>query len=452
MSVVKAFEKQLNMGDSEGLGLPAPEIEESFRTTEVPSAKSFSRDGAAWLEAALDPFHDTDLKRVSGLPDCHAGDSVIVPYRRTITFRKPAGFAAGDTDVHIAWLPQVDASDGSREVGVNLINSTFDGSVSTLLGTGTVCRFSGLTIWGVESGKSTFDLSTAAVDRDVQSFDIESVLFDNAGSVRTARVIGGGFEAKYTGPLINAKGTVTVYNFENGVDQYDLSVVDSSAPNTIVNQLRMDSFSLPPNSLEIASSLQSARTWDSSEGAYCVLRNQIDEAFPTTMAPKAVFGRAFDPDSSLAPLGMIDNRTFGVAPLVPGTALSTAYNHVPRAYNSMETSGAYFVGLPDDFELTVTLKLWVEIFPKSNDTLRPMATPSPLCDRKALLAYTDALTRLPAGVRIEENAHGDWWKKAWSAIKQSVRDVVPFGNQIVDLEEEIGRMRRQKKKSKAKNK
>jgi hypothetical protein len=92
----------------------------------------------------------------------------------------------------------------------------------------------------------------------------------------------------------------------------------------------------------------------------------------------------------------------------------------------MMTSGAYFTGLSPQTKLTLTLRVFIEVFPAAGNPLVPLAHPSNPYDAKALQCYQEIMSHMRSGYRVDDNDFGDYFKKAIHAARVVGQVVTPM--------------------------
>ena len=110
------------------------------------------------------------------------------------------------------------------------------------------------------------------------------------------------------------------------------------------------------------------------------------------------------------------------------------HNVTPSMVLPFMCSGAYFTGLSAQTSLTVTMRAFVEVFPSPGNPLVPLAHPSSPYDAKVLQCYSEIMSELHAGYPVRDNAAGDYFRKAYAALKHaiSIGRMIPGGRDIAD--------------------
>jgi hypothetical protein len=87
--------------------------------------KQMSPDGKTWLVFALDPFHDKEIKGITGVPDGNTGKSVVCSLVQEFQVKKPATLGAGNWGCRIATYPVASKFTlAPAQCSNNLVNNT----------------------------------------------------------------------------------------------------------------------------------------------------------------------------------------------------------------------------------------------------------------------------------------------------------------------------------------
>jgi hypothetical protein len=380
--------------------------------------------GKDWLKIALDPFHDTQLEHLEGLPDLSDSPSVVQCVKQTMTVACPAAVTTGTWDLHLVDLPWDNPQVMTQTyLGTNTtipftggndpINFNFMGQPTGVTGR----TMGGLTAISVATGASTNPALVATTQ-------IKSLTIPSAYTVGNYRKIASGFEGISVGPALYKSGTVYVYRqsvpTNDNASKFTIAVV-TPGTGAIVSSTSTQvlPFSAPPYNISDAELIPSTRSWEASKGCYVVSR------FNTSKAPR--YNANFN-----QPL-MVDNYTAantslyhnGSAPslvtVTAGSSPQTSLSYDQCVWNNQDLSGAYFSGLNLQDVITVNYNIYIERFPTINDlNLIVLATPSPQMDDAAIALYSQVSREMPVGVPQAENGLGDWF----SGIVNTISNVV----------------------------
>jgi len=361
------------------------------------------------LIANLDPFHDNQLKDLTGWPDEETAASVIRIIKQSLTLSAPPA-VAGNWDAELVLFPFLDilnVANVGRTVGGNTL---FDANTGR-----PVAPLGGLTIFSKASGPASFDMSA-----DWRS----NLVLAPAYSKGVGRIIGIGFEVTNTTSDLYRQGLVTVF-------RQSIPVVDSGVYSQITGQthpaiVECIPYRQPPLNTADALLYPGSRQWRAEDGCYMV------SPFVGGDNPPQAVGYTqplimIDDDVSFVP-----NVTNVWAPLynLAGTiATYRGTKHYPFHMN-----GAIFSGLSNQTTLQVNLNIIYESFPSvSEPDILVLAKPSCTYDPVALSAMSRVLSTLPVGVPAGMNASGDWFYDLVSTIAEyapKIGDLIPGGGLI----------------------
>jgi len=345
-----------------------------------------SRDGAEWLKAAMDPFHDTDIE-LKGFPDVNVAPSVVQLIKVTQSISVPTTVTTGTWDCNIFTLPWVTPENMNSAVKDNSVISPTT-PLSLQLG--------GVSHISVQSGTSTATPLTAAVEGD--PLTIPATYLDGS-----SRVIGYGVEIVNTTSDLNRQGLVIVYRMPQPPMNGQTYTLVNTGDTAVVGAISLSPVRKWPTSAANAMLLTGSRQWEAAEGAYLVSTlNSIN--LPAQAA------------SYVAPIILQDEAEgsqddIAVTMITPiASSGGYAYSMPPLSLQPYNMSGAYFTGLSLQTTLQVSLNVYIERFPSFDELdLVPLAKPSPGFNARTLELYSTALCDLPPGVMAKENGLGSWF-------------------------------------------
>jgi hypothetical protein len=421
-----------------------------------------SPGGAQWVKTAVDPFHDIDLD-VIGMPDSTSGRSVVYAVTENLTITRPVGIT-GDTawDCHVAFTPTIASAelypfDAKTDAGVVIPGtSRWDANPAgtTPAENQHLLRKSEfLTANSVASGEPTFfnaQTGTAAAPTSTYGGLGMSRFLDNDGS-SIIRVTGAAFEVHNTTEDVYKSGSVTAYKIARESDNCNLSVANgnprASAPfDTVAATIT----NAPPTSAAVAK-LYNGHTWDAKDG--CLVPGVLDagESDGEKMLPRLHVVKTSNAgvNKYWAP-SFLDSAYVHMKGVTPTSATGTVaagylanYSNQapPTVVPEMMTSGAYFTGLSAQTKLTLTLRVFVEVFPSASNALVPLAHPSNPYDAKALQCYQEIMSHMRSGYRVDDNAFGDFFRKAIAVARtvgQTMMPILPPGiKDIVKMADKV---------------
>jgi len=263
-------------------------------------------------------------------------------------------------------------------------------------------------------------------------------------------LIGMGFEVHNITAELNKQGSVTVFEQSQSRDPFSTLFLNT-ANTTIIGSFSSNWVQQAPTSLSNALLLQGSKTWDASQGAYCVC-TMSDVVNPPRMA------EVINPLS----IQIIDANypnVIGGTCYIPGTTTQTAGSfscpgmNICTPYNS---KGMYFSNLSATTVLQLNAVFIIERFPSEVDgDLTVLATPTADYDPIALEAYSRLCRLIPVGVPVNQNGFGDWFFGEVSSLidcmtgtnfagginkslsKWADRDKNPEGNDWVESERPV---------------
>lgn len=346
---------------------------------------TLTEDGKNWLTAAIDPFHDLDIK-VQGLPDMVLAPSVVQCVKQTMQISCPASVTSGTWDCHLYTLPWLTATAMSSctvyrntlQAGSLAAGPTLGGLVAASVATGSD---------SVVNSNAVPTQCLALADNYVQG---------------SARVIAAGFEVVNTTSKLNAQGQVIAYRQPQPAPRPSTYFYASPAITTVLGAGSYSDVYAPPVNPAAALKLAGSRQWDAIKGSYNVC------TFSSLDIPAD--GDAWsDPIMLFNPPGTSLTGALIPTPVTGGSG-GSLYNPTQTALYPMNTAGAYYTGLSLETTLSVTLNVYVERFPGALESdLSVLASPSPAYDITALQLYTHALRDMPPGVIQSANGFGDWF-------------------------------------------
>jgi len=350
-----------------------------------------SEEGTLWIKESMDPFSDLPRRPV-GFPDLITGNSVVQVIKKSKTFT----VGASPQDMHI-FMDSMDTIDLLNDNPFyNTVNPNANGgalNVTAVSGLTPAVRRGGLI---VRQGAVGAPLTGKPADGGI-ALDQK---FLEGGSTR---VIAKGFEIHNTTNKLNVGGSVTVYRDSATIPYAASEAITNfaSGSDTISATYQARLLTRAVETLAEATLIPGSQAWEAKDGAYCV----CTMAAQTNNPSDEHYGEIMDYDSA-SPAATIRTNSLsgavGKAPVLTG---------VPHLFSPFFVSGAFFTGLPAGTELTVNV-IWIleRFVDASNVDLVVLAQPSPGYDPSAMELYSKASQHLPHGVKVNENADGDWIK------------------------------------------
>lgn len=348
---------------------------------------ALTRDGAEWLTAALDPFHDFEHP-LAGYPDATVSQTVMSVYQYDLAIAKPA-HVAGLWDAHVFTLPNASQND--------YLLTNFDATWKKMISADppNFWRGSTLNVYTVGTGEKI------TPDTTPQQYGggILPPLGSEDLTMGVSRVVAMGFEVHNTTSDLHKQGAVTTYRMPVN-DSHFTTILSQSL--TGEAQVNGTVYSQPPKTLADALRIKGTRTWEAKDGVYATCMqgsvvNPLKQLSPNTMA----FISGTDPGVQCS--SWVSTQAWNAA---TGEFSPDASKGIP-----FDITGAIFTGLSPETTLTVKLRVYVERAPGWNSPdLAPLASPSAGYDVRALELYAQMINCLPAAVKVDENAFGDWWR------------------------------------------
>lgn len=364
------------------------------------SNHSISPDGKDWLVAALDPFHDYN-HQIAGYPDADVSQTTVSCYQYELAVSKPAIAAGATWDCHIMTLPHM------QSASCPVYNQSADWARMTDPATPLTWPIGPLSVIATSAGSP---LTWPGVTGGTYSMNCLPATGVEDLTSGVSRVIGMGFEVHNTTAEIYKQGSVTTYRMPQSSEALNQSLFANNAGTSfgVVSGYR---FALPPTTPAQANLLKGTRTWEAKDGVYATCFQSTVHNPLTKMANvHGLLDPTSDPGTNSLVVG---------TPLIAGLpATPSTYTPAATQFMPFDTTGAMFIGLSEQTSLMIKLKVYVERAPTwSEPQLAVLASPSAGYDIHALELYAAAINMLPAAVKVNENAAGDWWRGILSVIR-----------------------------------
>jgi len=424
----------------------------------------------------INPLADFSRPKV-GACDTNESASVVQCVKFSKTLTAPAG-VTGNWDAHVFTLPVCNSifqAQPGRSLG-GLCISPNGGVIDS-----TKC-YGGVTAITAASNVSTPGLSiyNGITEPGVTiSSDGLCPSFDQADRGKPAyisgcsRIIGMGFEVHNTTAPIDASGSVAVYRYPQtaNLDRMTQTFVGAatgsiSAPTSLRNYGTITTYPIVdvPASLEQAMLLEGTQQWEAKDGCMVIptLNSQtLDVMRLETIVPQirtGVYETVTVPsgggDLNDISMEYVVASAFGSASIPPvdiSVPPSQLQFYPSAKYNPFNTSGAMFTGLKNSSTLVVNTVWYIERFPTMFDAdLVVLANPSPPYSPLVMPLYTALMRDLPVGVKVSDNADGDWFYEAISSLADflgpSLTAVPGFGPALSAGAQAIGGMAKKKVK------
>jgi hypothetical protein len=404
-----------------------------------------SKTGRSALIQAANPFSDFEFDR-AGFWDANEAASVVQCIKTSRVVSSPGG--TGNWDCHIATLPLCGNQDFANYAGEGTLAGS--GMLKTVSGaaiTGSLCPVN-ILIGGAGTNLSLVDTAPGAftdIGKPLSLGDAISSGADSAFLDGTSRIIGFGFEVHNTTAEIYRQGAVAVYKqpqnhfLDRETRQEVLSFGGTPiVPATIQTLGSLSNYTVHdiPGSLADVLKLSGSRQWEAADGCMVIPTFISEDIQPTRReAIKMVVTSEIVEQVTLntsagakifpmhhAGASVIEDilTNEGTNPAVKGSA-----NIFRNKFMNYNTSGAYFTGLSAQTTLTVNVIYYLERFPTPAELdLVVIAQPSPAPDPIARLLYSEMMRTMPPGVKVADNADGDWFYELVSGAADFLRPAI----------------------------
>jgi hypothetical protein len=382
--------------------------------------KVLSQAGHDWFLAAVDPFHDFD-HTLAGYPDMTSALSLVVQVTKTLQIDKPTD-CTGNWDCVMSCNPFITVEGNApqwQEViphnksqawvhwdstipvgGANVYPSALSG-YEVIAREGDVHELGTFMCFKANAGEQ---LVPDATGWNPTNFEVQKI--DPLSQFLNGRVIGLGFEAHNTTAPVYQQGTVTCGEIPTNMEIIAGSVLGYNGGgngNVIPHFGDILHYNLPPGNLGDAARYPSMRQWNASEGCMCV-SSFSDSSIPIMRSQRiGVLGTEGNQDignaaDTVRGLGVIMTDSQGDA---QSPCVIPVNTHNPFAY---------FSGLSNETTITVSMKMYYEVFPSSNTDLVTLSTMSPPMDNNAIQLYSYAVHTVPLVCPVHMNSAGDFFK------------------------------------------
>jgi hypothetical protein len=357
-----------------------------------------------FLECALDPFHDTEI-RLPGYPDISSARSLTQVVQLQATINNPFT-GTGAWDIHCFFVPTTgDSSAVDNSLGQKVYYSNGAYNPVSPVVYGPTAIFAGLNIIAVPTGLNWRTAPTSSVVSLAKNLTVPQTYVRGRH-----RLLGCGYEIVDVSADLYKAGSVTCYKSPTQSIQRTLTDGASRTAGHFGIQ------PLPPSSLAEANLYVNAKTWAGRDGCYCIV-SQNDVSNPVVSTVPGNFA-AFD-DSDYTPSV---TTAVGFGTFVDDAALSSTY--------PFDNVGAIFSGANAQSTYTITVRYLFERFPTDNEPdLVVLSQPSAPYDPLALEIYARCLDQLPSYVPVGENPLGEWFSKILSTVGKVaplIGKVLPF--------------------------
>lgn len=381
-----------------------------------------SDEGVLWLKETLDPFSDTPRRPV-GFPDLITGNSVMQVVKQSYTFT--VGSEAQDVHVFLDTIDTDIQLVPAQYLGGAQYAQFGESIVTTSANNASAVHRGGIVIRADSVGNDLL------LENTVHNIPLPSVYTESG----TTRIIAKAFEVHNTTNKLQVGGAVTVYR-DTGPVPHSNSEARTLWTNGIVTppQLQITHQGHPlskvPTNLAMVTNIPGSQQWDAEDGCYVVATMASQTNNPTDERDFLIIDKE-DTSPTVVWVNAIDGVS--TAPTTP-PRLITSEDFMGNLTSPFFLCGAYFTGLPAGSKLTINVLFLVERFVNaSNLDLVVLAQPSPFYDPVAMELYSKTAMRLPHGVKVCNNADGDWIKSVADVLSTFGVPGMPIVKGAVDV-------------------
>lgn len=357
----------------------------------------------AWIKAAADPWHDTTILDVRGIPDTETGVSLVLSVVQEQEIAADVSWGATQNwDLRINTNPY--------ETNANLIFGSARAQVLS------------------QVNSAVIDYPTGGVDwtRSLPNVDFlpggagQSLNIPLTFCTGIVKVIGKGLEVLNSTAELYQQGTISCARYNQPEFSQQTSYLAKSTPGAWTVMSTFPVRTPPKNLSEL--NLQPIKTsWHAKEGMYSPIIMKVENQ---THMPVATYPVMYAGDTSAGP-------ATDVPAYSPHTLVYTVNGtnfHVPDIQTLVSPQDSVVVilsGLHRQATIKVRCRWIIELFPTQDD-VKSLAASTPTCpyDPTALEVYSRICQSFPAAVPYSENPEGEWWKKTLGAIGDVVGPLV----------------------------
>lgn len=397
-----------------------------------------TRDGAAFVRAALDPFSDVALRSI-GVPDSFAGDTLKHSNTMEITVVPDANGNIAFTILPSVSSPLLMLAGQFQGVVAPSINASFvpNGTV-----TGTWDATNGEWLGGTSNASFQAALPWPAWATYYGSQPDPSA-GGNQGTgmgpydYRSQRICSMGLEWRYTGTTLNDAGVCTAAIVDSymipGYEDIVATPTGYILPVTTSFVQRCDLTAVTRSGVNQTSLSNVPRyvqqTMHTSEGSggMIVLVSGEDGFMMNPTSPDQVYIDATTRQDHWASGSVSTIGTLGS----DGAVAPKPVVFPLQSWKNLRPVGVAFSGLPENQPIVIKLKQRVEATVYQNSPFAQFTDKSPTEDATAMCIVADVSKSLPVMVPVTMNGFGTWWKKIMSVISSAGKIVGGIGIPMV---------------------
>lgn len=377
------------------------------------SSRTLTPAGLAWLTLAVDPWHDTAVTGLEGLPDQGIGKSVSFQVVQEYSISKnnsPIALPAGNWSVRIGNFPTLTPQ-------LVAPGFSYGDIVSQDNVVGQRRLMQSVQVNYAQDGADFDDVAYSGVfPANAQGCSLPTEYTQGV-----IKVLGVGIEVINTTSALYKQGLVSYCRMtQPDTEPYTCYVALSNPANTWATKNVTPIRTLPKNLQEMALYPGFAQT-EAAEGYYApvLLKFGRQRHYPI---PNTTI--LMDDDPTAGPQNIATPirifSSFQDSVVIPGNTTNFYTSNQLPLYYDCDSNTIVFSGLSDQTTLTLRVRFICERFPSDAEKqMLVIATPSAVYDPVALEIYSRAVQALPAGVPFSENPEGEWWLKMISEIAKA---------------------------------
>lgn len=371
--------------------------------------KNLRPESMSWLTAALDPWHDTPIENVQGIPDRTTGKSVVFSLTQEYSISKansPVALPAGNWSFRVSNYPILST--------VNVSSGILRGNCFGMSNNNYI--FVPVQVGYAQDGAAFSPTAIGGLPGNSQGVQIPP-----AFTKGTVKLLSMGIEIINTTSSLYKQGLVTAVRSNQApyapATMAVLPIADAS------NRLGHASYVTAragPMTLAEMATYPNITQYEAGEGYYSPVI--MNPSVAPNDYPNPVGLLVLDTDLSggpIEPAGVVVNGSRLVPTTLTGnTTTALAFNDIPVIY-SAQTSTVIFSGLSEQTTCTLRVRFICERFPTDAEPdILVLATPTAPYDPLALEIYSQVVHDLPACVMFSENPKGEWWAELVGRIAQ----------------------------------
>lgn len=359
----------------------------------LPNIPNVPKQVSEMLTNITDPYHDFNL-RPTGYPDGKAIASAIQRICTRVDISCPFTLAGGETwDFHVFTTPLHN---------VTLLSPGLISQTNNLITVATTDAYQ--QIGPVNVLYKRYDSNGVVNSTNLQALDAIAPQVDTQ-----RRTVSLGFELHNTTAELYKAGALTTYRAPVLCNQ-DVDMTLTTTGTATTGWYHASFVGQVPYALSDAQRIPNSRTWNASEGAYCVALPYHDNQFSPLMAQNIILKA-----------GILSNSVLIKRSLTTQYPSQTTWS--PLSCPGVMSS--QFANKEQTF--TLDMRQIIESIPTSdNSTIISFAVTAPQLDRTFLKLYKQMFNNVPPGVPVNFNSAGDWFRMIANLVKEAIPTIIPL--------------------------